>query len=143
MELASICRRARTPGSKYRYSFAIAERDRWFACRARANPQLHPAVRQLTGDRRLTAGPTVRIRFPPADSLSLSRSLLRRSRIRLSARVCTAGSATESAETRKAFRCAPTPWVYLCRAIFQYRSAAYVVGENVAPLATKLGFLGA
>ena len=42
MELASICRRAHTPGSKYRYSFAIAERDRWFACRARANCQLHP-----------------------------------------------------------------------------------------------------
>ena len=30
---------------------------------------------------------------------------------------------------------------YLCRAIFQYRSAAEVVSENAAPVPTKLGLL--
>ena len=32
---------------------------------------------------------------------------------------------------------------YLCRAIFQYRSAAEVISENAAPVPTKLGLLGA
>ncbi len=87
------------------------------------------------------AGPRVRIHFPPADSLSLSRSRFRRSRTRLSARVCGAGLATESAETRKAFHCAPTPWLYICRAIFRYRSVADLGGENATPARTKSGLL--
>ena len=45
------------------------------------------------------AEPEVRIHRPPADSLSLSRSRLRRSRTRLSARVWAAGLAVGSAET--------------------------------------------
>jgi hypothetical protein len=44
--------------------------------------------------------PEVRIHLPPAESLSLSRIRFRRSRTRLSARVCAAGLASGSAETR-------------------------------------------
>jgi hypothetical protein len=68
--------------------------------------------------------PEVRIHLPPADSLSLSRSRFRRSRTRLSARVWAAGLATGSAETRRVFRYRVNRRQYLCRAIFQYRSAA-------------------
>src|SRR6266481_1221157 len=60
---------------------------------------------------------------------------------RLSARVCAAGLATGSAETRRAFHFAPNRRQYLCRAIFQYRSAADVGGENTMPAPTKLGLL--
>src|SRR5580704_5548273 len=49
------------------------------------------------------AEPEVRIHLPPADSLSLSRSSFRRSRTRLSARVCADGLATASAETPGCF----------------------------------------
>src|ERR1700730_12586641 len=52
--------------------------------------------------------PEVRIHLPPADSLSLSRSSFRRSRTRLSARVCADGLATASAETPGCFDIAPT-----------------------------------
>jgi hypothetical protein len=79
----------------------------------------------------------VRIRFPPAESPSLSRSGGRGSR-------------------KPAFRAAVRDWLgdqvgrdaqgvsrcanrrqYLCRAIFQYRSAADGVGENATPVPTK------
>jgi hypothetical protein len=73
--------------------------------------------------------PEVRIHLPPADSLSLSRSRFRRSRTRLSARVWAAGLATGSAETRRVFRYRVNRRQYLCRAIFQYRSAADVVAR--------------
>ena len=53
------------------------------------------------------AEPEVRIHLPPAESLSLSRIRLRRSRTRLSARVSAAGLATGSAETRRVFQFAP------------------------------------
>jgi hypothetical protein len=49
---------------------------------------------------------------------------------RLSAWVCAAGLATGSAETRRVFRYHANRRQYLCRARFQYRSAADVVGEN-------------
>ena len=52
--------------------------------------------------------PKVRIHSPPADSLSLFRSRFRRSRTRLSARVCADGLATASAETPGCFDIAPT-----------------------------------
>src|SRR5580704_10525237 len=71
-----------------------------------------------------SAVPEVRIHLPPAASLSLSRSSFRRSRTRLSARVWAAGLATGSAETRRVFRYRVNRRQYLCRAIFQYRSAA-------------------
>src|SRR5580704_8015038 len=45
-------------------------------------------------DASLLRGPKVRIRLPPADSLSLSRSRFRRSGTRLSARVWAAGLPT-------------------------------------------------
>src|SRR4029077_10356014 len=48
-------------------------------------------------------GPRARIHLPPADSLSLFRSRFRRSRTRLSARVCADGLATASAETPGCF----------------------------------------
>jgi hypothetical protein len=60
---------------------------------------------------------------------------------RLSARVCATGLATGSAETRKVFRYHADRRQYLCRAIFQYRSAADGVGENAMPVPTKLGLL--
>src|SRR6266478_2890246 len=58
---------------------------------------------------------------------------------RLSARVCAAGLATGSAETRRVFRYRASRRQYLCRAIFQYRGAADGVGENAALHPTKLG----
>src|ERR1700736_2001965 len=55
----------------------------------------------------LRAVPMVRIRFPPEDSLSLSRSRFRRSRTRLSAGGWGAGLAIGSAETLGFFDIAP------------------------------------
>src|SRR5271169_4808947 len=56
---------------------------------------------------------------------------------RLSARVCAAGLASGSAETRRACRCRANRRQYLCRAIFQYRNAADGVGENATLVPTK------
>jgi len=78
-------------------------------------------------------GPRVRIHLSPAESPSLSRIRFRKSRTRLSARVCAAGLATGSAETRRVFRYHANRRRYLCRAIFQYRSATDGVGENATP----------
>jgi hypothetical protein len=85
----------------------------------------------------------VRIRFPPADSPSLARIRYRASRTRLSARVCAAGLATGSAETRRVFRYRANRRQYLCRAIFQYRGAADGVGTNATRVATKLALFRA
>src|SRR6266404_4034927 len=56
---------------------------------------------------------------------------------RLSARVCAAGLASGSAETRRGCGCRANRRQYLCRAIFQYRSAADGVGENATLVPTK------
>src|SRR5215475_12906076 len=56
---------------------------------------------------------------------------------RLSARLCAAGLATGSAETRRVFRYRSNRRQYLCRAIFQYRSAADGVGGNAPMVPTK------
>src|SRR5271169_4117739 len=56
---------------------------------------------------------------------------------RLSTRVCAAGLASGSAETRRACRCRANRRHYLCRAIFQYRNAADGVGENATLVPTK------
>jgi hypothetical protein len=55
----------------------------------------------------------------------------------LSARVCAAGLASGSAETRRVFRYRANWRQYLWRAIFQYRNAADGVGENAALVPTK------
>src|SRR5438105_2901307 len=52
---------------------------------------------------------------------------------RLSARLCAAGLATGSAETRRVLQDRANRRQYLCRAIFQYRRAAEGVGENAGP----------
>ena len=58
-------------------------------------------------------------------------------------RVCAAGLTTGSAETRRVFRYRSNRRQYLCRAIFQYRSAADVVGGNATLVPTKTGLLRA
>src|SRR5580700_2103852 len=89
------------------------------------------------------AEPAVRIPFPPADSQSLSRSRFSRSRTPL----FRAGLGSWLGD--RVSRDAPgsplrANWrQYLCRPIFQYRSAAEVVSENAAPVPTKLGLLRA
>src|SRR5580704_8841441 len=61
----------------------------------------------ITVDSLATRNWKFRIHFPPADSLSLSRSRFRRSRTRRSARVWAAGLAIGSAETLGFFDIAP------------------------------------
>jgi len=85
-------------------------------------------------------GPRVRIPPPSQQRVSLSTASAFEGREpRLSARVCAAGLATRSAETRRAFQFRANLRQYLCRAIFQYRSAADVVGENATLIPTKSG----
>src|ERR1700730_15178333 len=87
------------------------------------------------------AEPAVRIPFPPADSQSLSRSRFSRSRTPL----FRAGLGSWLGD--RVSRDAPGSPLrangrqYLCRTIFQYRSADEVVSENAAPVPTKLGLL--
>jgi hypothetical protein len=88
-----------------------------------------------------SAVPKVRIRLPPADSQSLSRSRFRRSRTPLFR------AGLDSWLGDRVSRDAPGSPLranrrqYLCRAIFQYRNADEVVHENAAPIPTKLGLL--
>jgi len=58
---------------------------------------------------------------------------------RLTARLCGAGLATGSAETRRVVQDRANRRPYLCRAIFQYRSAADGVGENATSVPIKSG----
>jgi len=58
---------------------------------------------------------------------------------RLSARLCAAGLTTGSAETRRVLQDHANRRQYLCRAIFQYRSAADGVGENAMPVPIMSG----
>ena len=48
-----------------------------------------------------------------------------------------------AAATRRVVRLSGDRRQYLCRAIFQYRSAAYGVGENATPVSTRSGLLRA
>ena len=88
-------------------------------------------------------GPRIRILLPPADSQSLSRSRFSGSR----APLFRAGLGSWLGD--RVSRDAPGSPLranrrqYLCRPIFQYRSAAEVVSENAAPVPTKLGLLRA
>jgi len=84
-------------------------------------------------------GPRVRIHLPPPRvSPSPASTFVGRER-RLSARVCVAGLATGSAETRRVYRYSANRRKYLCRAMFQYRSAADGVGENADAGPDKVG----
>src|ERR1700674_4327633 len=56
---------------------------------------------------------------------------------RLSPRVCAAGLAAWSAETRGHREQLANRQQYLCRAIFQYRDAVDVVGDNRRPWSSK------
>ena len=58
---------------------------------------------------------------------------------RLSARLCAAGLATGSAETCRVLQDRANRRQYLCRAIFQYRSAADGVGENAHAAPNQVG----
>ena len=81
----------------------------------------------------------VRIHFPPAESPSLSRSCFRGSRTPAFRAAVRGGLATGSAETRRVVQDRANRRQYLCRAIFQYRSAADGVGENATPVPIKSG----
>ena len=81
----------------------------------------------------------VRIHFPPAESLSLSRSCFRGSRTPAFRAAVRGRLGDRSAETRRAFQDRANRRQYLCRAIFQYRSAADGVGENATSVPIKSG----
>ena len=81
----------------------------------------------------------VRIHFPPAESPSLSPSCCRGSRTPAFCAAVRGGLATGSAETRRVLQDRANRRQYLCRAIFQYRSAADGVGENATPVPIKSG----
>jgi hypothetical protein len=90
-------------------------------------------------NRRLYAEPKVRIRLPPAASPSLSPSCFRGSRTPAFRAAVRGGLATGSAETRRVVQDRANRRQYLCRAIFQYRSAADGVGANATPVPIKSG----
>ena len=84
-------------------------------------------------------GPRVRIHLPPAESQSLGRIRVRGSRT--PAFRAGVGGWLGDAVGRDAqgFPIRANLRQYLCRAIFQYRSAADVVGEDPTPIPTKSG----
>src|ERR1700680_477195 len=84
-------------------------------------------------------GPRVRIHLPPAESQSLGRIRVRGSRtpaFRAGVRGWVGDAVGRDAQ---GFPIRANLRQYLCRAIFQYRSAADVVGENPTPIPTKSG----
>jgi len=85
--------------------------------------------------------PMVRIHLPPADSQSLSRSRFRRSRTPLFRAGLGSWLGDRVSRDAPGFALRANRRQYLCRAIFQYRSADEVVSENAAPVPTKLGLL--
>ena len=85
------------------------------------------------------AGPMVRIRYPPAESPSLSPSCCRGSRTPAFRAAVRGWLGDPSAETRRVFQDRANRRQYLCRAIFQYRNAADGVGENATPVPIKSG----
>jgi hypothetical protein len=87
-------------------------------------------------------GLRVRIRLPPADSLSLSCSRFRTSRTRLTAGVWGSWLDDQVGRDAQVFRYGAKRQQYLCRAIFQYRSVADPGGENATPARTKSGVSG-
>jgi hypothetical protein len=94
-----------------------------------------PGCTELT----VAGGPRVRIRLPPAESQSLGRIRVRGSRT--PAFRAGVGGWLGDAVGRDAqgFPIRANLRPYLCQAIFQYRSAADVVGEDPTPIPTKSG----
>src|ERR1700751_3376652 len=87
-------------------------------------------------------GPMVRIHLSPADSPSLSRSHFRASRTRAFP-AGVRGSLDDGVSRDAAgFPLRANRRQCLCRAIFQYRSAADAVGGNAATVRTKSGVSG-
>src|SRR6202049_1823892 len=87
----------------------------------------------------LRGGPRVRILLPPAESQSLRRSRVRGARtpaFRAGVRGWFGDAVGRDAQ---GFPIRANLRQYLCQAIFQYRSAADVVGENPTPIPTKSG----
>ena len=87
------------------------------------------------------AVPMVRIHLPPGDSQSLSRSRFRWSRTPLFRAGLGSWLGDRVSRDAPGFPLRANRRQYLCRAIFQYRSADEVVSENAAPVPTKLGLL--
>ena len=98
---SSRTRRWREPDSNHRF---LVRRSRFLLRKANCGGLNGGGLLKLF----LCGVPMVRIHPPPAESLSLFRSRFRRSRTRLSARVCADGLATASAETPGCFDIAPT-----------------------------------
>src|SRR6202011_5936608 len=73
--------------------------------------------------------PRVRTLPPPADSLSLSRKCLRRSRTPAFRAGVRGWLGDRVGRDAQGFPLHANPWVYLCRTIFQYRSTANVVAR--------------
>jgi hypothetical protein len=97
-----------------------------------------PHLRSRTGGSS-REGPRVRIHLPPAESQSLGRIRVRGSRtpaFRAGVRGWFGDAVGRDAQ---GFPIRANLRQYLCRAIFQYRSAADVVGENATPIPTKSG----
>src|SRR5882762_10056734 len=118
----------------------MAERDRRFL--SRRNWFCFPKrIAELDGEFRKKRTPSdgrprVRISFPPAESPSLSRSCFRGSG---TPALCAAGLATGSAETCRVLQDRANRRQYLCRAIFQYRSAADGGRANATPVPINWG----
>src|SRR3984893_5279540 len=97
-------------------------------------PNVDP--RGLERRRPFGEGPAVRIRLDPAESPSLLPELLSRVENAGFPRGC---ARLASAETRRLGQDRANRRQYLCRAIFQYRSAADGVGEKATPIPIKSG----
>src|ERR1700738_2829508 len=87
------------------------------------------------------AGPKVRIHLPPAESLSLGRIHFRRSRTPAFRAGVRGWLGDWVGRDAQGFPFRANRRQYLCRAIFQYRSAADVGGENAKLVPTKSGLL--
>ena len=84
-------------------------------------------------------GPRVRISLPPAESQSLGRIRVRGSRTPAFRAGVGGWFGDAVGRDAQGFPIRANLRQYLCRAIFQYRSAADVVGENATPIPTKSG----
>ena len=84
-------------------------------------------------------GPRVRILLPPAESQSLGRIRVRGSRTPAFRAGVRGWLGDPVGRDAQGFPIRANLRQYLCRAIFQYRSAADVVGEKATPIPTKSG----
>jgi hypothetical protein len=98
---------------------------------------------RATTELTVAGGPKVRIHLPPADSPSLSRSHFRASRTPAFRAGVRGWIGDWIARDAQGFPLRANRRVYLCRATFQYRSAANGVGDNATTVRTKSGVAGA